>query len=176
MFSREILTDFDAYLQDQGLTFEGVIIGGAALILLGLVKRATQDMDCLDPTIPEDIKQASVAFAKTAKLKAGWFNNGPESLKRDLPTGWEGKIQLLFQGRSIRLYTLGRLDLLRSKVYAFCDRQQDRDDCLALRPTLHELREIYPWVLERDANPLWPEHVTTSFGLLSKELGYEFNP
>lgn len=176
MFSPDILRDFDSYLEDRGLSFEGVIIGGAALILLGLVNRVTQDVDFLDPTIPEDVKQASVAFARKAKLKPGWFNNGPESLKRDLPAGWEEKLQPLFQGRSLRLYTLGRLDLLRSKVYAFCDRQQDREDCLALRPTLDELREIYPWVLERDANPLWPEHVTASLRLLSKELGYDFKP
>ena len=176
MITRDTLQAFDLYLIKKDLTFDGVIIGGAALILLGLIERATQDVDCLDPTLPESIKRASIEFAKSSGsgLKEDLFNNGPESLKHDLSPTWKADLQTLYEGTSLRLYTLGRLDLLRSKLYAYCDRQQDLQDCLALKPSLEELQEIRPWLIERDANPLWPDHVEASLSYLAKELGHVY--
>jgi hypothetical protein len=39
-----------------------------------------------------------------------------------------------------------------------------------------ELRQVYPWLVKRDANPMWPEHVASSLRLLARELEYEFQP
>jgi hypothetical protein len=71
--------------------------------------------------------------------------------------------------------TLGRIDLLRAKIFAFCDRQQDFKDCVALKPTAKELRIVYPWLKERDLNELWPEHARTSLLAIAKELGYDLD-
>ena len=59
----DILKAFDQYLREEGLSFECVVIGGAALIHLGIITRRTDDVDHLDPDIPEDIKLASISFA-----------------------------------------------------------------------------------------------------------------
>lgn len=44
-----IIPAFDAYLAARGLRFDAVIIGGSALVLLGVVTRTTDDCDVLDP-------------------------------------------------------------------------------------------------------------------------------
>ena len=41
----ETIPAFDAFLAARGLTFEAVIIGGSALVLLGVVQRTTDDCD-----------------------------------------------------------------------------------------------------------------------------------
>ena len=176
MIHRHLIERFDAFLAERQLRFECVVIGGGALVLAGIIDRPTKDLDCLDPEIPEEVQQAAREFAKgTPELWERWFNNGPRSLTRDLPAGWERDLQPLFEGASLVLRTLGRLDLLRSKLFAYCDRQQDVDDCLALAPTTEELRACLPWLEARDANPLWPDHVRTSLRALGKELGYDFD-
>lgn len=168
----EEITKFDKYLASKGLKFETVIIGGAALLVLGIINRATRDVDCLDPHIPNNIKEASIEFSKVNNLDSDWLNNGPELLKDDLPEDWIDRVTLIFEGDALKLFTLGRIDLLRSKLYAYCDRQQDLQDCIALEPTDCELDEIKPWLYERDGNPDWKEHIDRSILFLRKELGY----
>jgi hypothetical protein len=159
------------------LRFEGVVIGGGALILAGIIDRPTKDLDFLDPEIPPEILEAAAEFAGSRpELWVRWFNNGPRSLIRDLPPDWEEHLQLVFEGESLTLRTLGRLDLLRSKLFAYCDRQQDVDDCVALSPTSEELQICLPWLEDRDANPDWPRHVRVSMAALAKEVGVVFDP
>ena len=61
---KEVLVAFGEYLESQGLHFEVTIIGGAALLAMGVIDRATQDVDCLDPDIPEAIRSASADFSR----------------------------------------------------------------------------------------------------------------
>ena len=142
-FMTPIIEQFDRYLLEKKLFFQAVIIGGGALNLLNITSRATVDIDFLDPIIPADIKKASISFAKeneTLGLNAEeWFNNGPLNLVRDLPKDWRARTQIIYNGSNLKLYTLGRLDLLKTKLYAYCDRVKDLDDCVAMRPTLDEL-------------------------------------
>lgn len=177
----KIIAGFDEYLEKQKLSFEAVVIGGAALNLLGVVSRLTRDCDILDPNIPEKILQASEDYAQqlisqdnTTLVQKNWLNNGPTSLKQNLPKGWESKLQPLFSGKAIIFHTLGRSDLLKTKLYAQCDRQDDFDDCIALKPTLTELKESIQWVKYQDTNPNWPNHVEIIFKELAKTMGYEF--
>lgn len=46
---RETLEAFDRYLTGRGLRLDAIVIGGAALNLLGVVSRATKDCDIIDP-------------------------------------------------------------------------------------------------------------------------------
>ncbi|MBX7147850.1 hypothetical protein K1X76_02090 [bacterium] len=180
MQPKETLKEFDRFLNQKGCSFSGVIIGGGALSLLGVIARETQDIDVLDPILPKQIILLAQEFAETKnksgneRLKKDWFNNGPESLRKNLPQGWLKRTELVFLGQSITLYSLGRSDLLKSKLFAFCDREQDRSDCKMLKPTLAELIESMKWVEEQDQNPGWPVHVKASFKSLARELGYEF--
>jgi hypothetical protein len=176
----KIVSEFDEYISKLGLSFEGVVIGGAALNLLGVVSRLTRDCDVLDPQIPADILDASVEFAKEQRtlgnldITEKWFNNGPSSLKRHLPKGWESRLVPVFSGKAIIFRGLGRADLLKTKLYAQSDRQDDLDDCVALKPTLEELKDSLEWVQFQDANPTWPDHVQNIFKEVAEALGYEF--
>jgi hypothetical protein len=174
---KEALFSFGRFLEERGLHFEATVIGGAALLVTGVIDRATNDVDCLDPDIPEPVQAAAREFAGIyrgpgAPLQEQWLNNGPKDLRNDLPPGWRERRVPLYSGPGIKLHTLGRLDMLRTKLFALCDRQQDEQDCVALAPTAQELGECLPWVIERDANPLWPEHVRRSFRALAEELGH----
>lgn len=177
MKPKEMLTEFDQYLAVRGIEFEAVVIGGAALALLGVIARETQDCDILDPRIPENVAQAALEFGHKAirkgyDLKESWLNNGPESLKDVLPKGWRSRLEKLYTGKALLLHTLGRPDLLKSKLFAYCDRGQDLKDCIALKPTQQELRDALDWLKKQDANPDWPAHVETKIAQLGSRLGY----
>ena len=177
MNPKETIEQFDDYLAEQGLSLSAVVVGGAALGLLGVVSRQTQDCDIIYPQLPEVIRAASSRFAADQRrrgidLREDWLNNGPASLTRDLPAGWEERLQPAFQGKVVTLRTLGRLDLLRSKVFSLCDRAIDISDCVALAPTHEELVQIRPWLVERDGNTGWPGHVSEVLADLGRRLGH----
>ncbi len=174
-----IIEEFDHYLVRRGLHFQTVIIGGAALIALGVVTRTTKDVDCLFPEIPAEIKQASQNFARenpSLDLIDNWLNNGPISLVNDLPAGWQDRLVPVYTGQVIVLQTLGRADLLKTKLFALCDRLEDWADCIALAPAAEELDDCLPWVMARDGNSFWPEHVRNTFAALAERIGYVYRP
>ena len=172
-----ILDEFDLFLKSKGLSFTGVIIGGAALNILNITNRVTRDIDFISPEIPQAIKQASIDFVNMNpkfQLNAKeWFNNGPISLIKDLETDWQKRLVHIYKGKAIDLYALGRLDLLKTKLYAYFDRDIDLSDCMALKPTAKEIEDCRAWVLKGDVNPLWPQRVEEQFQRLKKELSYE---
>lgn len=177
MKPNEMLVEFDQYLSVRGLEFEAIVIGGAALSLLGVITRETQDCDVLDPNIPKVVAEAALEFGRDAMsrghdLKEQWLNNGPESLKDVLPKGWRSRLQKLYFGKALSLHTLGRPDLLKSKLFAYCDRGQDLKDCIALKPSQPELSEALDWVKAQDANPGWPAHVEEQMAKLASRLGH----
>ncbi len=176
MRPKETIGRFDQYLHERGLSFEAVVIGGTALGLLGITTRETRDCDVLHPQVPQEVLDAAREFAsevtaEAAVLREDWLNDGPSSLIDVLPEGWQEQTEVIFKGQSITLRCLGRLDLLRSKLFALCDRALDLPDCLALNPTAAELDEIEPWLSEQDTNPGWPDHVQGTLEDLKRRLG-----
>ena len=172
---KSTVQSFDRFLHERGEFFEATVIGAAALVLLDFVVRQTIDVDCLTPTIPESISKLANEFRSLhpeLQLIPNWLNNGPESLLRELPSSWKQNVVLLYEGDAIKFYTLSRSDLLKTKLFAFCDRGDDLKDCIAMKPSVGELDDAITWVKERDMNPMWPDHVTSRFELLKKRLGY----
>jgi len=116
------------------------------------------------------------AFDKFLQLQSGvpladdWLNNGPEQLGDVLPQGWEARLQTVFKGQSLELHTLGRADLLKSKLFAYCDRGTDEMDCIALAPTDSELNAAREWLVQQDAHPGWPDHVNATLQSLAERL------
>ncbi len=164
MLPRPTLEEFDVHLQDAGLRLEATVIGGAALVLLGLTDRQTRDVDILQPELSTEVSETARVFAGRLRgrgidLADDWLNNGPLQLAEVLPAGWRIRLQSAFVGEALILTTLGRADLLKSKLFALCDRGTDLGDCLALTPSTHELDSALPWLVEQDGNPLWPDHV-----------------
>lgn len=177
VYPRETLEAFDAVLASRDLRLDGVVIGGAALSLLGVISRETKDFDILSPPLDTGVLQASKDLATQIRIRGGvladdWLNNGPATLASDLPPGWQTRVQLVFRGEAIELHTLGRGDLLKAKVFALCDRGFDLPDCIALRPTVNELAELLPWLEVRDLHPGWPAHVRATVADLGRRLGH----
>ncbi len=179
MNPKDTIAEFDRFLTDRHLRLEAVVIGGAALGLLDIVTRQTRDCDILHPELPEEILQASRDFAalmqgKGVPLQDDWLNNGPINVAALLPRGWRARLQPAFKGESIILQALGRSDLLKTKLFAYCDRGTDLGDCLALAPTASELMRARAWLQKQDAHPDWPRHVEDSLRDLGERLGHEF--
>ncbi len=174
---KDVIIAFDKFLSQKKLYFEAILIGGAVLNILDISSRKTKDVDCLDPEVPPEIKMASEEFAETREylgLNRDWLNNGPQTLKTDLPTGWRNRIQNLYKGKALILHTLCREDFIKSKLYAYCDRTTpDFEDLKDLKPTKKELTDSIDWVKQRDAHTGWPSHVEKAFNVLMKALGYE---
>ncbi len=166
MFTEEVLNEFDKFLVKKGLTFSGIVIGGGALLLLKVVSRATQDLDVLDPDIKRASEDFALEFNKTSSdkvLLANWLNNGPVSLKRELPRGWRESLSPLYKGEAIKLATLSRGNLLKSKLFTYVDRDVDLRDLIKMSPTKDEIEAAYEWVSQRDGHPGWPKHARGKF-------------
>lgn len=177
MKPRETIERFDRFLAARGLELDAVVVGGAALGLLGVVSRQTRDCDVLHPDLPEPVKVAAGDFAAEERrqgrdLQDDWLNNGPASLSDVLPDGWRDRLQTAFEGEAIRLKTLGRGDLLKAKLFALCDRATDLPDCVALEPSAEELDGARAWLHEQDGNPDWPAHVDSVLADLARRLGH----
>lgn len=177
MNPRTTLDAFDGFLAAQGLSWDATILGGAALFLLEVVDRPTHDVDVLRPTIPDAISEAALAFARECRshgnpLRDNWLNADAMPVGALLPEGWESRCQAVFSGQALRLESIGRADLLRTKLFAACDRGTDISDCVALRPGPEALAEAASWVALQDAHPGWPNHVAATVSDLARRLGH----
>jgi len=177
MLPRPTLEAFDAWLASRSLQLEAIVVGGSALALLGVTERQTRDVDILDPELSAEIALAAREFAgyqrnQGVELADDWLNNGPIQLTEVLPADWRLRVRSVFDGASLRLTILGRADLLKTKLFALCDRGTDLADCLALAPDAEELAEAEPWLTAQDAHPLWPEHARSTLADLGRRLGH----
>ena len=173
MFPRPTIEAFDIYLSERGLHLEAIVVGGLAL--LGIINRQIRDFDILHPELPQIITNAARTFGEKMRrdgieLADDWLNNGPLQLGEVLPQNWRLRLQTVFNGEALILMTLGRSDLLKSKLFALCDRGTDITDCIMLAPTPDELDEAEPWLAEQDANPMWPDHVRSTLNDLQRRL------
>ena len=176
---KKLLPEFDNFLHKKGAKFEAVVIGSGALTILGFLQRQTVDIDVLKPKIPDKILKLAEEF-RIQKEKEGiylienWINNGPDKLLLHLPKNWSSRTQPFFSGKALIFVTLGRPDLLKDKLWGFCDlREQDRLVILALKPSRSELLETSKWVKEQEAHPSWPDHVDSRIKELFKDLDYD---
>jgi hypothetical protein len=169
-----VIKEFDLYLSKKSLKFEAIIIGGAALSILHIISRMTEDVDCIDPEISEEIKSASREFINLNPQYGlnpeKFLNNGPISIIKFLPRGWKDRTQIIFQGKAITFTTLGRIDLLKTKLDAMVHRGRDMEDVIAMAPTESEIEECRNWVLNIDGGEHWPAMVKESFNELRRKL------
>lgn len=177
MLPRPTIEAFDAWLAARSLQLEAVVVGGSALALLGVTDRQTRDVDILHPELPAEVALAAREFAahlrtEGIELADDWLNNGPMQLADVLPEGWSLRVRPAFEGAALRLTALGRADLLKTKLFALCDRGIDLADCVALAPAADELEAAEPWLANQDANPMWPDHVRATLADLRRRLGH----
>jgi len=175
MLTLPTIQAFDAYLAARNLRFEAIIVGGSALALLNVIDRPTRDVDVLAPNLDVATSRAAREFAAEMRASGNaladeWLNNGPSGLVAVLPSGWESRLRPVFDGAFLRLNTLGEADLLKSKLFALCDRGTDLGDCMALAPSADDLASAEVWLAAQDAHPMWPDHVRSTLRDLSRRL------
>lgn len=161
-------------LEAQGERFAIVIIGGAALNLLRIVKRVTEDVDIVafaeesktaaGRTLVEPPNPMPVALTKAIEqvaadlnLLSTWLNTGPAlQWRQGLPPGLDRRLEWRAFG-TLRVGVVSRYDLIFFKLYAAADsagpRSRHVQDLLALRPTDMELDEAARWVQGQDVSP-----------------------
>ena len=145
-----------------------VICGGAALNIVGAVARPTKDIDVVAlasggpgavrleyAELPEEVRRCAREVAEDLGLGNSWLNTGPrELLKKGLPEGCEGRLARQDFGPRLRVYCLGRKDLVCMKVYAAAGRSRRPDvhraDLRALRPSGEELEAAIVWAMVQD--------------------------
>lgn len=155
-------------LAHAGASATIVIVGGAAMNLLGFVDRPTLDVDVLaglgaggalappDP-LPEELVAAVRAVARDRGLLERWINTAvADQWRFGLPSGLEGRIHWRrFGGLTVGL--VDRRDLVFFKLYASADQVGPESvhvrDLLALRPSVAELAEAARWVCAQDPSP-----------------------
>jgi len=167
---KTILPKFDEYLTSLGLKFEGVAIGGAALVVMEIIERSTRDVDLLEIEIPKPIASAAITFARLHGLSENWFNSGPVDVLQSLPSNWRTDLSPLYTGESLVLKTISRLNFIRTKFWAMCDRMRDLDDLVAMNPSDEDIEIAVQWVKPLDANPDWPRHVESMAQALKMRL------
>jgi len=172
MDTNNVFQKLNDELNQRNIQREIVICGGAALIALDVISRETKDVDVLKPKIDSELKAAAAAVAKSLKLAENWLNNGPAILMKELPPDWESHCEVIFEGSNLVISSLGRRDLINSKLYAAADRISDVGDLVALKPLNSELKNAREWVLQKDASGIWPKIVDECLSEVRKRLGY----
>ena len=154
---------------------ELVVIGGAALTLLGIRVRPTRDVDVLalnedagsgycvlvkHVPLPEPITSAAAVVATALALDSNWLNPGPaDLLDHDLPQGFEQRLTARVYGECLTVLLPSRLDLICLKVYAGADAGIGRhtEDLAAMSPTCLDLLVGARWARAHDPSRAFGE-------------------
>lgn len=160
----ELLNALGEQLMAVGARVELVVIGGTALVALGLIKRSTADVDVValmesgtlagaDP-LPEPLAEASRRVAADFDLLESWLNAEPSTdlLRLGLPEGFEARLIATRYGPALRVHFASRLDQIHLKLYAMVDRGlgKHEQDIRALAATSAELLQAARWARTHD--------------------------
>ena len=155
-------------LGSRGYAYDLVVVGGAALLLRGMISRPTKDGDVVGErrpdgsiarldALPQELARAALDVARAYGLADDWLNLGPASLlDGPLPDGFAARLSPVAFG-ALRLWIAGREDLVALKLWASADRWpapgRHLADLQALAPTADELRSAADWTRLRDPSP-----------------------
>jgi len=149
---------------------ELLVCGGSALIFLGLVRRATKDVDILAyvkrtrsggasfikaTSLSEEFIVAAKKVARDFNLPENWINTGPTSaVDLGLPHGLIDRVTTREFGQKLTIHFLGRYDQIHFKLYAAADQGAGvyYEDLLALKPTEEELEKAARWTMTHDVS------------------------
>lgn len=160
------LTAVGELLAAEGQTAAVVIVGGAALNLLGIVRRATRDVDVLavadssagrlrpPSPLPDQLRKAIATVSRDFDLPADWLNTDVGGQwETGLPPGLDGRVDWRRYG-GLSVGIADRRDLIFLKLYAAADdvgpESVHFQDLLALSPTPEELNSAARWVRAQD--------------------------
>jgi hypothetical protein len=162
----ELLNALGEQLAAAGERFEIIVIGGSALLALGVVERATRDVDIValragselqgpDP-LPQALRMARDRVARDFSLPENWLNTGPASLlDLGLPEGFVDRLETRSHGDFLTVHFASRFDQIHFKLYAAVDQGPGKHskDLEALAPTHEELLQAARWARTHDPSP-----------------------
>jgi hypothetical protein len=151
-----------------------VVVGGATLNLLGVVRRGTSDVDVIarayrdeaedlrleraEP-FPPTLARAIQTVARDFGLSNTWMNaDVGKQWERGLPPGLLEDTTWRNYGGGLDVGMVGRQTLIALKLFAAADGGQlsvHVQDLLALAPTAHEMGFAAAWVRTQDAANGW---------------------
>jgi hypothetical protein len=176
-------------LAERGFSYEIVVVGGSALLLLGLIRRPTHDLDVLAVVedgeyvsaqpLPfelgnaaRDVANAARDLALKVELAPDWLNGAVSAqLQSGLPPGFRDRVETRVYG-TLTVHIAGRVDQIYLKLFAAVDqsgRGKHVDDLRRLNPTRQELLEAAEWVRGQDISPAFPGMVADTLRIFGVE-------
>ncbi len=165
--SAEATTDLLRALGEQlaahGERYTLAVVGGSALLALGLISRATKDVDVVAIVndtglvsahpLPAALLDAAHRVARDFALPDDWLNPGPTSLlDLGLPNGFMERAERRDFGPGLAVLFASRVDQISLKLYATVDQGAGKHltDPEASAPTDQELVDAARWSLTHD--------------------------
>ena len=169
-------------LEAQGARIELVVIGGSALLAIGLISRPTRDVDIVallqagrlsDPRpLPEALLAARDRVARDFGLQEGWLNPGPASLLDfGLPGGFLERLESRSYGSALWVHFASRFDQIHFKLYAMADGTAGKHeaDLRELNPSRDELEAAARWTRTHDPSEPFREELLKALAALGVE-------
>ncbi len=183
----ELLGALGEQLAARGEHYTLAVVGGSALLALGLVSRATRDVDVLAivddnellsaQPLPTALVDAAHTVARDFGLADDWLNPGPASLlELGLPEGFAERVQRRAFGPSLEILFASRVDQIYLKLYATVDQGAGKHlaDLEALAPTERELLDAARWSQTHDPSDGYRDELTrvlAHFGIDDGRIG-----
>lgn len=180
--AQQVLSALGDQLDAAGERFEIVVIGGSALLALGLIDRATRDVDLValiedgglvDPKpLPEGLIAARDRVAQDFGLDADWLNTAPSSLLDfGLPDGFVERLERRAYGPSLTVHLASRFDQIHFKLYALVDQGPGKHeaDLRALAPSREELLQAARWSTTHDPSDGFRQELLAALKYLGVE-------
>lgn len=174
-------------LERSSASYELVVVGGSALLALGLVTRPTKDVDLvalrdhsgLVPATPLPVPLAAARdrVARDFQLPADWLNDEPASLLAfGLPEGFMERAHREDHGPALTVWYASRFDQIHLKLYAAVDQGPGRHeaDLRALEPSAEELMSAARWSRGHDPSTGYRhvlEQALAALGVRDASLG-----
>jgi hypothetical protein len=174
----DALSALSETLDARHLEYELVAVGGSSLVLLGLITRATRDLDIVAVvengryvgagSLPQPLLDAVRDVGEVLGIGIDWLNACPSALLDfGLPEGFAERAEVRSFGAST-LHLASRFDQIYLKLYAAVDqgpRSKHVEDLRALEPSHEELRSAAVWGRTHDPSPAFREELLAALHL-----------
>jgi hypothetical protein len=182
--THELLAALGEQLAQRQTRVELVVIGGSALLALGLIHRATRDVDILglltsgdiaDPRpLPKPLLESAERVSDDFDLPKDWLNTGPASLLDfGLPEGFVERLESRDYGPALAVHFASRKDQIHFKLYALVDNGPGKHeaDLVALAPTADELVAAARWARTHDPSEPFRQELISALAYLGVDDG-----
>lgn len=180
--THELLDALGEQLAARGAHAELVVIGGSALLAVGLISRPTRDVDIvallsgqtlIEPRpLPTELVAARDRVARDFGLPENWLNAAPaDLLDFGLPDGFVERLERRDYGDALTVHFASRFDQIHLKLYAMVDQGAGKHeaDLRALEPTRDELLAAARWTRTHDPSEGFREQLVAALAYLGVE-------